>query len=246
MIVGRNSEKIAKTKALLEAEPNVGQVDSIKIDLADSSVENYKRIWNHLTGNNRDIGILVNNAGMGTDKFKRFAEFDLESIRDTVNVNSLAMTYFTRMVLPGMLDRKRGLIVNVSSLAGGINSGYVGVYGATKSFVNSFSETLQLEYSSCPVRTINLTPGPVVTKILATLDFKQPNLVTPSSDHYAKSAINALRAGVKTYSGCLVHAILRMFLIATESLGLLHGLFLLYLRWKNQAIPPVASERKSN
>lgn len=247
VVVGRNGEKLARTKMLLESEPDVGQVETIQIDLSDSSLENYEQIKKLLDADNRDIGILVNNAGTATDKYMRYADYDMESIRCTVNVNALATAYFARIILPGMLARRRGLIVNVSSLMGEMQTGYFSVYNATKSFVNSFSRTVQLEYSSYPIDIINLTPGAVHTKMLAYLNISKPTIIMPSSDQYARSAIRAARTRASSYSGYWAHGMSKIYTDWCEYFGLMHGTFLLFARWNNQTIsPPVANENEKN
>lgn len=237
IVVGRSEEKLMNTKALLKCEPNVGQIQTIQIDLSDSSLGNYKRVELELDAANRDIGVLVNNAGMATDKYMKYADYEMDSIVRTVNVNVLSACYFTRMVLPGMLSRRRGLVVNVSSLMGDMELGYFSVYNATKCFVNSFSRTLRNEYAATDkIDIINLTPGAVHTKMLAYLQIARPSLLMPSADYYARCAVNALRTRVHCYSGCWQHGLSNLFVQWCEYLGLMNAIFFLFAKWKNQPI----------
>lgn len=224
VVIGRNEEKLAKTKATLDQEPNVGEVITVKIDLSDPSPQNFERIRLEIDPDNRDIGILINNAGVFTSTCGRFASFDMDDIRNTVNVNVIATLYFTKMILPGMLKRKRGLILNVSSILGFVPAPYFHVYGATKAFMNSFSSSLQMEYSSYPIDIINLTPGAVHTKLFTAIagNSKQPSPINPTPDEYARTALNAVATRIKFISGTMVHGLFKIFSFAGDSLGLTH------------------------
>lgn len=246
VVVGRNEEKLARTKALLESEPNVGQVETIKIDLSDPSIENYERILAQLNPDERDIGILVNNAGVFCDKFQRLAHFDLQTLHDLVSVNVLATVYFTRMILPGMLERQRGMVVNVSSILGSTPAPYMALYGSTKTFMNQFSRTLQIEYSSHPIDIINLEPGAVHTKLFVrTSKLPKATLLNPTPDDYAKSAINALSTRISSFCGTWAHAVTGNLSIFFDNLGLIPFLFKMniYMNAKSYSLSPVAKRK---
>jgi len=101
--------------------------------------------------------LLVNNAGFGTAG--RFQDLDLERESDLVGVNILALLRLTHAALPAMLERGSGDIINVSSLAGEVPSGFNATYGASKAFVTSFSRALAEELSESPVGVQCLLPG---------------------------------------------------------------------------------------
>lgn len=104
------------------------------------------------------IDVLVNNAGLalGLEPAHRADTDDWEEMIDT---NITALVNLTRIVLPGMVDRKRGHIVNIGSVAG--NWPYAGgnVYGATKAFVGQFSMNLRADLHGTNVRVTNIEPG---------------------------------------------------------------------------------------
>lgn len=245
VVVGRNEEKLAKTKSALLAEPLVGEVITVRIDLSDASPQNYDRVKRELDPDNRDIGLLVNNAGTASNKFDRYTGHHMDEIRNTVNVNILATLYFTRMILPGMLKRGRGLVLNVSSVLGSVPMPYAQVYPSTKAFIDSFSRSLQMEYSSYAVDIINLTPGPVQTKLAAgpLQNEPEPNLFYPipicSPGDYARTALNAVSTRIKLISGTMFHGLILRGLVLVDNLGLLHLLpdFIFYKQ--GITIPPV-------
>jgi short-subunit dehydrogenase len=84
-----------------------------------------------------------------------------------VRLNCEALISMTAALLPGMVQRRRGVILNVASLAGFMPTPYMAVYGATKAFVISYSEALGLELSGSGVTVTALCPGPVTTDIYA-------------------------------------------------------------------------------
>lgn len=245
VVIGRNEEKLANTKSALQAEPNVGEVMTVKIDLSDASPQNYERVRLELDPDNRDIGILINNAGFASPKLDRYAGFDMDEIRNTVNVNILATLYFTRMILPGMLKRRRGLILNVSSALGSVPMPYSQVYPATKAFIDSFTQSLQIEYSSYPVDIIHLSPGTVQTKLAAgpLVNEPNPNLFWPlpiiSPDYYAKTALNAVTTKIKSISGTIIHGLSLIGLNLVNNLGMLHMIPKSICYTHGITIPPV-------
>lgn len=103
------------------------------------------------------VDILVNNAGFGT--YGRFEEIDPLRERDEIMLNNIALVDLTHLLLPGMLQRKDGVIVNVASMAAFMPCAYSAVYGATKAFVLSFSEALWAETRERGVRVLALCPG---------------------------------------------------------------------------------------
>jgi uncharacterized protein len=113
----------------------------------------------HLDG--RAIEILVNNAGFGT--YGKFAEIDAGREHDLVAVNVDALVRLTHAVLPGMLARGRGGILNVASTIAFQPGPYQATYGASKAFVLSLSQALWAETRGTGVTVTALCPGPTET-----------------------------------------------------------------------------------
>jgi short-subunit dehydrogenase len=120
----------------------------------------------HLGG--RPIDVLVNNAGFGT--YGPFAETDEVREHGMVGVNVDALMGLTRAVLPGMLARGRGGILNVASTIAFQPGPYQAVYGASKAFVLSFSQALWAETRGTGVTVTALCPGPTATGFVDALD----------------------------------------------------------------------------
>jgi len=110
---------------------------------------------------NRDVGVLVNNAGFGTHG--RVAETDAQRDHELVAVNIDALVRLTHALMPGMLARKRGGILNVASAIAFQPAPYQATYGASKAFVLSFSQALGAEVKGSGVTVTALCPGPTRT-----------------------------------------------------------------------------------
>ncbi|MBW8484473.1 SDR family oxidoreductase [Actinomadura sp. PM05-2] len=103
------------------------------------------------------VELLVNNAGYGA--FGAFAELDLDDQLQEIELNVTALVRLTHAALPAMLERGRGGVLNVASMAGFAPSPGSATYGATKAYVASFSESLHAEVAGRGVHVTALCPG---------------------------------------------------------------------------------------
>ncbi len=111
----------------------------------------------------KEIDVLINNAGLsrGLDKQQEAVLQDWEEMIDT---NIKGLLYMTRAVVPGMVDRQRGHIVNIGSVAARYTYPGGSVYCATKSAVKVLSEGLKIDLLGTPLRVTNIEPGLVETE----------------------------------------------------------------------------------
>ena len=107
------------------------------------------------------VDVLVNNAGFGVRS--RVLEVEPSATAGMVTLNVLALTSLTRLLLPAMVERGRGGVLNVASIAAFTPAPYFAVYAATKAYVLSFSEALGAELYGTGVACSCLCPGPVAT-----------------------------------------------------------------------------------
>jgi short-subunit dehydrogenase len=106
--------------------------------------------------------LLVNNAGLGD--YGEFASGEWEKLQSMLHVNIEALTHLTHSLLPEMIRRGGGAVVNVSSLASVIPMPDFAVYAATKAYVTSFSEALRIELREHRIAVLAVCPGPVRTE----------------------------------------------------------------------------------
>lgn len=124
--------------------------------------EDRVQLIERLTSDAARLEVLVNNAGFGTHGF--FRETDLDRELELIEVNCAALVHLTKGVLPGMLERGRGYVMNVGSVAAFTPGPVMAMYYASKAFVLSFSEALWEECRGTGVVVSALCPGPVKTE----------------------------------------------------------------------------------
>jgi 3-oxoacyl-[acyl-carrier protein] reductase len=110
-----------------------------------------------------NVDILINNAGTGT--FGKFLELEPEVWENQIKVNVLGVYYATRAVLPQMIERKTGDIINISSTAGKTGAATTSAYSASKFAVFGLSESLMQEVRKHNIRVTALAPSTVVTDL---------------------------------------------------------------------------------
>jgi short-subunit dehydrogenase len=138
---------------------------------------------------------VVNNAGFGL--FAPAAEGDLNRQLAMIDVNMRALTALSLMFLPS-LERRRGGVLNVGSMAGFMPGPGMAVYYATKSFVRSLTDSLHREWKKRGIRVTNLAPGPVPTEFGARAGVQSdtaPQLLTQSADRVAELGYRGLMQG---------------------------------------------------
>src|SRR5262245_55187194 len=135
------------------------QSEVLTADLAQPSAPT--RIFEHLQANGTRVDVLINNAGFGAHG--QFADLPLERQLEMVQVNIGSLTHLTRLMLPGMLERHHGGVLNVASTAGFQPGPRMAVYYATKAFVLSLSEAIAEEVAGSGVTVTALCPGPTAT-----------------------------------------------------------------------------------
>jgi len=136
-----------------------GKFHAVRCDVSDK--EQVFRTVEHVVNNFGKVDVLVNNAGFGL--YGEFKEIELEEVEIQVQVNLMGVIYFTKAVLPYMLERGFGRIVNVASLAGFITVPKMNVYCAVKSALISLSRSLDMELKRHNIRVAAVCPGSVDT-----------------------------------------------------------------------------------
>jgi short-subunit dehydrogenase len=155
VLVARNTTALEKLADELRREHQI-EVHVLTADLAKP--ESAAEIFAQTGRAGITVDVLVNNAGFGLHG--AFAELPLPRQLEIIQVNITALTALTGLFLPGMLQRKRGGILNVGSVAGFIPGANMAIYYATKAFVQSFSEALSVELRGSGVAVSVLCPGP--------------------------------------------------------------------------------------
>jgi short-subunit dehydrogenase len=155
VLVARNRDALEKLAAEIEAKNGI-KAFVLPADL--SLLETPQRIFRELADLKIDVDVLVNNAGFGLQG--EFLDLTLPRQLEIIHVNITALTELTGLFLPGMVERRRGGVLNVGSVAGFLPGPNMAVYYASKAFVQSFTEALAAENSGSGLKISVLCPGP--------------------------------------------------------------------------------------
>lgn len=194
ILVARREVLLLKLAGFLEREFEIRPIILVK-DL--SSPKAAEEIFEELKQRNIQIDVLINNAGFGD--YGNFVESSRERINQMIGLNIKSLTELTHRFLPGMIKRKYGKVLNVSSLAAFQPGPMMAVYYASKAYVLSFSEAISEELNGSGVTVSALCPGPTESEFqkVAFLEgsrlFLPKNL--PSSREVAEYGFKAMMAG---------------------------------------------------
>lgn len=150
LLISRNESKLNAVKNLLQQINSNNHIDSLAIDFTER-YEIYDKIKRKIDEIEADgkgkIDVLVNNVGMSLDlPLDHFSTFDFELLSKQINCNLISCIKMTQIVLPKMIKHKRGVIINVASIAGSLPIPFKPIYSATKVFMDQFSMSLNVEY----------------------------------------------------------------------------------------------------
>ena len=192
ILLARRKDRLKKIASELESQNSI-RCEIIQADL--SEIGNIKKTADYIRQIN-DLDVLVNNAGFATLGY--FADVPIEKSLGMLNVHLTATIQFTHAAIKGMLKRKRGAIINVSSMGSFLLSSGNVVYDATKSFLNTFSENLKLEMPDMDIRIQALCPGFTRTEFHEVGDLKNydrkaiPDSMWMSPDEVVSLSLKAL------------------------------------------------------
>lgn len=158
IITARRSDALAELQQ--ELSP-LTRVHTITLDVRDRNA--VEAAFSSLPADCSEIDLLVNNAGLALG-LEPAHEASLDDWENMVDTNIKGLMYCTRAILPGMVQRNRGHVVNIGSIAGSWPYPGGNVYGATKAFVQQFSRNLRADLLGTAVRVTNIEPGMAETE----------------------------------------------------------------------------------
>lgn len=196
VLVARSQAKLEQLAQDLQSRHGI-QVTVISQDLTEA--DSPTRIWETLQAQGKTIDLLINNAGFGD--YGRFGDNSREKQLNMIQLNILALVDLTTLFLPPMLERGKGQIINVSSIAAFQPLPYLAVYSATKAFVLHFSEALWGEYRDRGIEVLAVCPGPTKTNFFEIAGFDpfksaedaEKDAVSP--EYVVREALSALKRG---------------------------------------------------
>jgi hypothetical protein len=160
VLVARRADRLRGLADQIAAKHGIYAATVLPMDLSVKDAAS--TLAKVLKGRGTQIDILVNNAGFGHTI--DFIDEDNKSIVDELTVNVHTLVELTHAFLPGMVERKNGVVINIASTAAFQSLPYMAVYGATKAFVLSFTEAIWGETRNSGVKVIAVCPGPTATE----------------------------------------------------------------------------------
>ncbi|GJR63253.1 very-long-chain 3-oxoacyl-CoA reductase 1-like protein [Tanacetum coccineum] len=189
VLVGRNPEKLSKVASDIKLKHVGTEIKEVVFDVCGDLSYGISMIKEEIDG--LDVGILINNAGVSYPYARFFHEVDDELLTSLIKVNVEGTTKVTQAVLPGMVMRKKGAIVNIGSGAAIVipSDPLYAVYAATKAYVDQFSRCLYVEYKDKGIDVQCQVPLYVATKMAS---IKRSSFFVPSASGYAKAGLRWL------------------------------------------------------
>ncbi|XP_013880521.1 very-long-chain 3-oxoacyl-CoA reductase-A [Austrofundulus limnaeus] len=201
MLISRSQEKLDDVAKSLEEQFKV-ETRTIAVDFGKTDI--YPKIEEGLRG--LEIGVLVNNVGVSYPYPEYYLHIpDLENfITNMINVNMTSLCQMTRLVLPRMVDRSKGVILNISSASGMYPLPLLTLYSATKAFIDFFSRGLQEEYRRQGIIIQSVLPFFVATKMTR---IRKPTLDKPTPERYVAAELSTVGLQSQT-NGYFPHAVM--------------------------------------
>ena len=187
VVVARRADRL---RALAD---RFAHVEVLVADLTDPA--GLASVAERVADPDRPIDLVVNNAGFGTNG--SFHELDPDRLADEIDLNVAALTRLSRAALGAMAPRRRGWLLNVSSIAGFQPAPRLAVYAATKAYVTSLSESLHEEVGGLGIHVTALCPGLTKTEFQSVSNTETyadqfPDLVWTSPETVARTGLDAV------------------------------------------------------
>lgn len=157
----KENTEILQEYEMLEKKYNIW-IHPVYFDL--NSEEEIKRGIKQILDEKQDIDILVNNAAI--NHYGLFAMSSLKEIKNIYNVNVFGTMYVTQLILRKMIRQRKGVVINIASIAGMDSHAGDSVYGSSKAAIISFTKCLASEVADYGIRVNGVAPGPVRTDMI--------------------------------------------------------------------------------
>lgn len=204
VLISRTRSKLEEVAKEIEAESKV-QTRIVTADFT-SGPEIYEGIRAETA--DLEVGILVNNVGMSYANPEYYLGLpDQEKfISNIVTCNIFSVTRMCGLFLPGMVERRKGVVINISSLSAVIPAPLLTVYAASKAFVDKFSDDLATEYAHHGITVQSVLPGPVATNMSK---IRRPSWMSCAPKTFVSSALATLGIARHT-TGYYPHSLLQL------------------------------------
>jgi len=191
LIIGRNKDKLNTTVQELKAKHKNVSIDTLQIDLSQLHLKQELQEQYVAAIADRDVGILINNAGLAYPYTNFLHEVAQQRVEDMVTVNNLSATILIQRTLAAkfVARSKRSAIVNISSAGSILPHPLHVVYSASKAYLNKLSVDLASEYKAKGIAVQSQMPYFVVTNMSK---IRRASFTTPTAADYAKAAVKQI------------------------------------------------------
>ncbi|XP_020215846.1 very-long-chain 3-oxoacyl-CoA reductase-like protein At1g24470 [Cajanus cajan] len=194
ILVSRTIQKLQTVACEIKAENPERRVKVVEMDFGGDDVrEGLRRVEEACEG--LEVGVVINNVGMTYPRAMWFHEVEEKVWRKIVRVNMEGTTSVTKVVLKGMLERRRGAIVNIGSAAAVVVPSHplFTIYAATKAYVDQLSRSLYVEYGQYGIHVQCQVPLYVATNMASGVaSIERASLFVPTAEAYARAAIREI------------------------------------------------------
>lgn len=198
VIVGRKEDLLKKQKKELEEKYNISIIYIVKDLSKDNSA---LEVFNKVKEENVDIDILINNAGFGI--CGNYIDLTYEQQKNLAMVNMIALMQLSYLYAKEMVNKGKGRIINIASIASFQAGPYMAMYYSSKAFVRSFSEALHEELKDKGVIVTAICPGPTLTKFEETANLGKSymfkKLKTDTPEYVVKKSYKAIMKNKAVY-----------------------------------------------
>ncbi|KAK4694795.1 hypothetical protein P7C71_g2841, partial [Lecanoromycetidae sp. Uapishka_2] len=243
LLISRTQSKLDDLAAEIKSKHNT-PTKTLAMDFGYDRDSDYTKLKALVDG--LDIAILINNVGVSHSMPVPFAETPTEEIDSIVTVNCIATLRVTQTIVPGMIQRKRGLILTMGSFGGLIPTPLLATYSGSKAFLQQWSTALGSELAPKGV-TVELVQSHLVTSAMSKI--RKSSALVPSPKMFVKSVLGSVgRTGgaqgwMYTSTPYWSHAVLQWSVSTFVGPG--NKLLLLYNRWFHQDIRRRALAKKA-
>ena len=222
VLISRTASKLSTLASEIEHKyaGSAIQTKTLAMDFAQNKDEDYARLKALVDG--LDVGILVNNVGMSHSIPVPFIQTPKEEMRDIVTINCVGTLRVTQIVAPGMVQRKRGLILTMGSFGGLLPTPLLATYSGSKAFLQQWSTALGGELKDTGV-DVELVISYLVTTAMSKI--RKTSMFIPNPRNFVKAVLGKIgRAGgaqqmAYTSTPFWGHALMQWWLENTVGLG---------------------------
>ncbi|CAI5712312.1 unnamed protein product [Peronospora farinosa] len=186
VLISRTQSRLEEARAEILAKYPKVQVEILAVDFNRVDEPSVREALQKTLDKVQDVGVLFNNVGVSYDFPEYFDRLPEDRVDSLIKLNVTAATIMSKMVLPGMTQRKRGVIVNVSSGSGRMVVPLLSEYSATKKYIEQLTLCLAAEYSAKNVHIQCHVPMFVSTKLAK---IRHASFMVPSPATYARASV---------------------------------------------------------